>query len=105
MDHEIFSKTLKVLILSQEVAFMDQASISAPSLTYLSIAGNIRSGRLPILKNMASLETASALISGAITDCDADAIRQFLGGLSNVTSLDFRYRDEKVNFLISHQCP
>lgn len=106
MDHEIFSMTVKVLILSKQVAFSDQASISAPSLIYLSIEGDIRSGRLPVLKSMASLETASALISGAITDCDADAIRQFLGGLSNVTSLDFRYRDQKLTMEKNFQwCP
>ncbi|KAM0920209.1 hypothetical protein ACQ4PT_007663 [Festuca glaucescens] len=106
MDHEIFSKTLKVLILSEQVAFIDQASISAPSLIYLSIEGDIRGGRLPILKNMASLETASALISGEIKDCVADGIRQFLGGLSNVTSLDFRYWDEKLTMEKNFQwCP
>uniref|UniRef100_A0ACD6A0V7 Uncharacterized protein n=1 Tax=Avena sativa TaxID=4498 RepID=A0ACD6A0V7_AVESA len=96
MDHEIFSKTLEVLILSEEVGFDDQASISAPSLVTLSIEGNLCFGRLPILKNMASLETASVLLSGDMTDFDADAIRQLLAGLSDVRSLDFCYADRKL---------
>jgi hypothetical protein len=100
-DHEIFSSTLKVLILSEQVALPAEAySISSPSLIYLSIEGDFRYGRLPILKSMTSLETASVKISGCITGCDADGIRQFLRGLSDVTTLDFYYWDEKVSFLM-----
>uniref|UniRef100_A0ACD5WWA7 Uncharacterized protein n=1 Tax=Avena sativa TaxID=4498 RepID=A0ACD5WWA7_AVESA len=95
-DLEIFSKTLEVLILSEEVSFDDQASISAPSLVTLSIEGDLCFGRLPILKNMTSLKTASVLLSGDLADCDADAIRQLLESLSDVRSLDFCYADRKL---------
>ncbi|XP_048539869.1 uncharacterized protein LOC125519027 [Triticum urartu] len=48
-----------------------------------------------------SLETASVLLSeGDITTCDADGIRQFLGGLSGVRSLDFYCGDRQVCFLV-----
>uniref|UniRef100_A0ACD6AHG9 Uncharacterized protein n=1 Tax=Avena sativa TaxID=4498 RepID=A0ACD6AHG9_AVESA len=79
-----------------DLVSVDQASISAPSLVTLSIEGNLCFGRLPILKNMASLETASVLLSGDMTDFDADAIRQLLAGLYDVRSLDFCYADRKL---------
>uniref|UniRef100_A0ACD5ZS95 Uncharacterized protein n=1 Tax=Avena sativa TaxID=4498 RepID=A0ACD5ZS95_AVESA len=99
-DLDIFSSTLKVLILSLEIRFSfdddDQASISAPSLISLSIKHGLSGARLPILNNMQSLKTASVLLSGDIRACDADGIRQFLRGLSHVTSLDFCYADTKL---------
>jgi hypothetical protein len=103
MDLEIVSNTLKVLILDEEVVFSldndDPVSISAATLISFSIGDALAGNRLPILKNMASLETASVLLSGQITDCDADGIRQLLGGLSHVTSLDFYCADREVWFL------
>jgi hypothetical protein len=104
-DLEIFSSTLKVLILSDEVYFSsdddEQPSISASSLSSISIQG-LSGARLPILTHMPSLKTASVSFVGNIATLDADGLRQFLGGLSDVTSLEFGYWDTKVSFLISH---
>uniref|UniRef100_A0A453S547 F-box domain-containing protein n=1 Tax=Aegilops tauschii subsp. strangulata TaxID=200361 RepID=A0A453S547_AEGTS len=102
MDHEIIFNTLKVLTLTEETTFSStQSSISAPSLISLFMDECRSEARLPILKNMSSLETASVLLSGGyITTCDADGIRQFLRGLSDVRSLDFYYGDRQVCFLI-----
>ncbi|KAM0906222.1 hypothetical protein ACQ4PT_016904 [Festuca glaucescens] len=100
MDLEIFSSTLKVLVLSREIRFSfdddDQVSISAPSLISLSIDYGLSGARLPILNNMSSLKTLSVLLSGDIRACDAAGIRQFLRGLSDVTNLDFCYADRKL---------
>lgn len=100
MDHEIFSSTVKVLILAEEVMFScdhdDPVSISAASAISVSIECDLSVARLPTLKNMESLETASVLLCGHVRACDAAGIRQFLGGLSHVTSLDFRYMDGKL---------
>jgi hypothetical protein len=78
-DRLAFTNTLKVLILHEEVVFSldndDPVSISAATLISFSIGDALAGNRLPILKNMASLETASVLLSGQITDCDADGIR------------------------------
>jgi hypothetical protein len=106
MDHEIFSNTVKVLILAEEVMFScdhdDPVSISAASAISVFIECDLSVARLPTLKNMESLETASVLLCGHVRACDTDGIRQFLGGLSHVTSLDFRYMDGKVWFLSWH---
>ncbi|KAM0878870.1 hypothetical protein ACQ4PT_034613 [Festuca glaucescens] len=100
MDLEIRSNTVKVLILAEEVEFScdhdDPGSISAPSAISVSIECDLSVARRPTLKNMSSLEAASVLLSGHVTACDADGIMQFLGGLSHVTSLDFRYKDGKL---------
>ncbi|XP_020151075.1 putative F-box/FBD/LRR-repeat protein At1g78760 [Aegilops tauschii subsp. strangulata] len=112
-DLDIFSDTLKVLILSDAIGFSfsfehdAQVSISAPSLISLSVKECPSGARLPILKNMSSLETASVLLSeGDITTCDADGIRQFLGGLSGVRSLDFYYGDRQLEVKNNHGwCP
>ncbi|XBI10905.1 hypothetical protein VPH35_138066 [Triticum aestivum] len=98
MDHEIIFNTLKVLTLTEETTFSStQSSISAPSLISLFMDECRSEARLPILKNMSSLETASVLLSGGyITTCDADGIRQFLRGLSDVRSLDFYYGDRQT---------
>jgi hypothetical protein len=83
-DLEIFSSTLKVLILSDEVYFSsdddEQPSISASSLSSISIQG-LSGPRLPILTHMPSLKTASVSFVGNIATLDADGLRQFLGGL------------------------
>ncbi|CAM0910408.1 unnamed protein product [Alopecurus aequalis] len=95
-DVENFINTLKVLVLSLEVVFVDHASISAPSLISLSIVGDFRGRMLPKLHDMASLETASINLWGNILACDADAIRHLLGSLSHVTSLEFFYEANKL---------
>uniref|UniRef100_A0ACD6AID3 Uncharacterized protein n=2 Tax=Avena sativa TaxID=4498 RepID=A0ACD6AID3_AVESA len=111
LDLEIFSSTLKILILTDEVKFSfdpDQsASISAPSLISLSINHGLSGARLPILNNMPSLKTASiSLWGGYIETCDSVGIKQFLRGLSDVTSLDFCYGDRKLTMEKSFQwCP
>lgn len=112
-DLAIFSNTLKVLILADDIVFSfssehdEDVSISAPSLISLSVEECPSGARLPILKNMSSLETASVLLSGGdSTTCDADGIRQFLGGLSHVRSLDFYYGYTQLEMKNNHGwCP
>ncbi|KAM0850051.1 hypothetical protein ACQ4PT_053328 [Festuca glaucescens] len=111
MDLEIFSSSLKVLIFSSEIRFAydhgGQASISAPRLISLSMDYGISGARLPILTNMPLLKTASVgLCAGDIQARDADGIKQFLGGLCDVTTLDFYYWDSKLTMEKSFQwCP
>ncbi|KAF7109533.1 hypothetical protein CFC21_109776 [Triticum aestivum] len=110
-DLDIFSNTLKALTLADDVMFSfnngDQASISAPNLTSLSFEWCPSAARLPVLKNMTSLETASVvLLWGTIRYCDADGIKQFLGGLSHVRSLNFCYGVKKVEMKDNYRwCP
>ncbi|KAI4967813.1 hypothetical protein ZWY2020_014065 [Hordeum vulgare] len=106
-DLDIFSNTLKVLILADiMVSHDDPVSISAPSLISLSVEECPFGASLPILKNMSSLETASVLFLEGNTNCDADGIRQFLGGLSGVRSLDFYYGDTQLEMENNHGwCP
>ncbi|RLN19148.1 hypothetical protein C2845_PM02G18250 [Panicum miliaceum] len=63
-----------------------EPSISIPSLSYLAFSA---SGRIPSLKNMGSLVTASVSVSSG--DTQVDDICQFLRSLSGVTNLDFDY--------------
>ncbi|KAM0836156.1 hypothetical protein ACQ4PT_062487 [Festuca glaucescens] len=111
MDLEIFSSSLKVLIFSSEIRFAcdhgGQASISAPRLISLSMDYGISGARLPILTNMPSLKTASVgLCAEDIQARDADGIKQFLGGLCDVTTLDFYYWDSKLTMEKSFRwCP
>ncbi|KAM0836157.1 hypothetical protein ACQ4PT_062487 [Festuca glaucescens] len=103
--------SLKVLIFSSEIRFAcdhgGQASISAPRLISLSMDYGISGARLPILTNMPSLKTASVgLCAEDIQARDADGIKQFLGGLCDVTTLDFYYWDSKLTMEKSFRwCP
>ncbi|KAF7102326.1 hypothetical protein CFC21_103484 [Triticum aestivum] len=108
---DIFSNTLKYLTLTDDIIHGPehdhQPSISAPKLISLSVDGSPSGPRLPILKNMTSLETASiVLVRGLISNCNADDIKQFLGELSHVRSLDLCYGVEKVEIEKNYRwCP
>jgi hypothetical protein len=107
VDIEIFSQTLKSLSIGRNCFFSflfhDQASISAPSLTHFGFCGD-RHIRIPLLKNMESLETAHIWLNGfqvgVLVDVD---IGQFLVGLSGITTLDFYYAASEVCFFIWHK--
>ena len=102
-DVEITSKTLKVLIIDVgcHYAFEEQCSILIPSLVFLEYC-NFTQERLPLLKNMESLERTCLLLD----TCTEDGIRQFLKGLSGVTDfdLDISYQGNMVLHLYSTLC-
>ncbi|WVZ57596.1 LOW QUALITY PROTEIN: hypothetical protein U9M48_007960 [Paspalum notatum var. saurae] len=86
-DVEIISKAVEVLAIDIEChfTFEEKPSISIPSLVDLFCALS-DSERVPLLKNMESLETAD------VTLPLVDDTRQFLKSLSGVTDLDFSYK-------------
>ncbi|EER91825.1 F-box protein At4g22280 [Sorghum bicolor] len=103
-DVEITSKTLKVLIIDVgcHYAFEEQCSILIPSLVFLEYC-NFTQERLPLLKNMESLERTCLLLD----TCTEDGIRQFLKGLSGVTDfdLDISYQGNMLNMGNRQWCP
>ncbi|XP_062201087.1 putative F-box/FBD/LRR-repeat protein At1g78760 isoform X2 [Phragmites australis] len=102
-DIEISSQTLKVLTIDIHCHFTFDgwASISAPSLIYFGFFGD---GKIPLLNNMESLETAS--VSVGTNHIVVDDIHQFLGSLSGVTNLDFYYQGKMLKMEHnSHWCP
>ncbi|KAF8689281.1 hypothetical protein HU200_042075 [Digitaria exilis] len=90
-DIEISSETLKVLAIDDSSYFTTdkQLSISIPSLSYLGLPA---SARMPLLKNMGSLVTASVSVSVDSEGATIDGIYQFLRSLSVVTNLDFNFK-------------
>ncbi|KQJ92035.1 uncharacterized protein LOC104584768 [Brachypodium distachyon] len=107
MDTEVSSQTLEVLTLPDQVHFPPdhQATISAPRL--ISLAFNNSEGpRLPLLRNMASLEEAWIQISENIKAIDAPDITQFLDSLSRVRRLSFNYDNRRLTMENNCQwCP
>jgi hypothetical protein len=107
-DINIFSQTLKSLSIGRNCffnfIFHHQASISAPSLTHFGLWFGQHHFRIPLLKNMESLETAYISLNGFQVGVQIDDdIRQFFMGLSGVTTLDFYYVGSEVCFFISHK--
>jgi hypothetical protein len=91
---EISSQTLRVLTIDDQcycTYFEGQATISIPSLIGLHLSSP---GRVPLLKNMESLMTASVSICD--DDTQVDDIRCFLLALSGVTDLEFNYKGDTV---------
>ncbi|XP_062201623.1 putative F-box/FBD/LRR-repeat protein At1g78760 [Phragmites australis] len=86
-DVEISSETLKVLTIDDTccITFEEQASISIPSLLYL---GFFPDARIPLLKNMESLETACV--------SDDTQVDDIYKSLSGVTDLDINYEERKL---------
>ncbi|CAL4915901.1 unnamed protein product [Urochloa decumbens] len=87
-DVEISSQTLKVLTIGDSSDFTsdEQPCIYIPSLSYLGFSAS--AARLPLLKDMGSLVTASVSVDSGDTVAD---IRRFLRSLSGVTNLEFNY--------------
>ncbi|CAL4940963.1 unnamed protein product [Urochloa decumbens] len=92
-DVEISSQTLKVLTIDYSSNFTsdEQPCIYIPSLSYLGFSAS--AARLPLLKDMGSLVTASVSVDSGDTVAD---IRRFLRSLSGVTNLEFNYTGEKM---------
>lgn len=97
-DVQIISNTLKVLTIDMDCfyRFEEQCSISIPSLVSL----DYNHQRIPLLKNMKSLERACVVLYTAHTE--VDDIRQFLKSLSGITDLNFSYKGDMVCFLFQH---
>ncbi|KAK3161040.1 hypothetical protein QOZ80_1BG0070850 [Eleusine coracana subsp. coracana] len=109
-DTEISSQTLKFLSIGQSCWFQsdDQASISAPRLTHFGFFDHddAKYRRIPLLKNMESLETAYISLVGFDDGILVDDIRQFLYGLSGVTALELYYAAPQLEMANNFQwCP
>ncbi|KAF8727642.1 hypothetical protein HU200_018870 [Digitaria exilis] len=103
-DIEISSETLKILAIDDSSYFTTdkQLSISIPSLSYLGFSA---SSRIPLLKNMGSLVTASVSVSADSKGATIDGIYQFLRSLSAVTNLDFNFKGTMKMEKNSQWCP
>uniref|UniRef100_A0A0E0B7H5 F-box domain-containing protein n=1 Tax=Oryza glumipatula TaxID=40148 RepID=A0A0E0B7H5_9ORYZ len=107
-DDEISSHTLKVLTFDSvffympmdtvEFTLLNKTSISLPSVTSLTISTS--EGFTPILKDTASLVTASVSVSVTMSSFrfrfDANDLGQYLQSLSGVTNLEFNYQGSKL---------
>uniref|UniRef100_A0A0E0H6T8 F-box domain-containing protein n=1 Tax=Oryza nivara TaxID=4536 RepID=A0A0E0H6T8_ORYNI len=107
-DDEISSHTLKVLTFDSvffympmdtvEFTLLNKTSISLPSVTSLTIS--TPEGFTPILKDTASLVTASVSVSVTMSSFrfrfDANDLGQYLQSLSGVTNLEFNYQGSKL---------
>ncbi|KAL6909738.1 hypothetical protein ACP4OV_001397 [Aristida adscensionis] len=103
-DVEISSDTLESLTIDSDCQFTyeeEQASISIPTLNYLSFS-TFR--RLPLLKNTESLETVHLLVDSYRTQ--VDDIRQILKSLSGITNLKFNHTGRRLKMKKNLQwCP
>ncbi|CAD6212266.1 unnamed protein product [Miscanthus lutarioriparius] len=101
-DVEITSKTLKVLTMGIDChyTFEEQCSISIPSLVHLNY---FTYRRIPLLKNMKSLERAFAVLNTYHTE--VDDIRQFLKSITGITDLNFSYNRHMLNMGNIQWCP
>ncbi|KAK3161039.1 hypothetical protein QOZ80_1BG0070840 [Eleusine coracana subsp. coracana] len=106
-DTEIFSQTLKFLSIERDCSFDydDQTSISAPNLTHFGFFSHGYYNRIPLLKNLESLETAYISLD-VQKGIQVGHIRQFLKGLSGVTTLEFYYAAPQLEMANNLQwCP
>lgn len=98
-DIEISSQTLKFLSIGIEFFFgswtSEQASLSLPNLIHLGFVCEFKLDRIPLLKNMESLETAYINLLNS-NGLPVDDICQFLLGLSGVTKLEFYFGKTEV---------
>ncbi|KAL6905432.1 hypothetical protein ACP4OV_003033 [Aristida adscensionis] len=87
-DSDISSPTLKILKIDADshVPFVEQASISIPNLIELHF---FAFGRIPLLKDVGSLVTASIAVRTDNGTTQFDDFRQLLNSLSGVTNLQF----------------
>lgn len=90
---EISSQTLKILTIKDTKFSMEhKTSISTPSVTSLTLWRPAHG--IVVLKDMASVVTASVKPSEFIDEFDARGLRQYLWALSGVKNLEFYYLGE-----------
>ncbi|EEC66504.1 hypothetical protein OsI_32618 [Oryza sativa Indica Group] len=92
---EISSQTLKILTIKDTKFSMEhKTSISTPSVTSLTLWRPAHG--IVVLKDMASVVTASVKPSEFIDEFDARGLRQYLWALSGVKNLEFYYLGENT---------
>uniref|UniRef100_A0A0E0M598 F-box domain-containing protein n=1 Tax=Oryza punctata TaxID=4537 RepID=A0A0E0M598_ORYPU len=104
-DGEISSQTLKVLAIKDTNFSMEhKTSISTPSVTSLTLWSPMDG--VVILKDMASVVTASVKPSVFSDEFDVRGLCQYLWALSGVKNLEFYYLGEKLTIESNLQlCP